>query len=296
MHGKNSFLSLILIVVFSLFLVGCTQKLAMSEETYETTTDVSSVVISEKTMPVRISQSENVTKVTIHYYEVKNKYECSVQTYFQDLILQFKRIENTNQFAPEYTYSDTCLTEVIIPVNYAGLVKVTTSSGRITVNHVSTGKLELKTNDGSVKLLNTTLSEESTIVTTSGDITVDNATLNKTTITSTSGKILVKNSTLSDYLIVKGTNSDIDIEKVKANAFDISDSNGFILMQEIECDTLVNILNTTGNITLSLVGKKGLYTTTIASETGEKIGITTGGDKIITAKTTVGDVKVTYLG
>ena len=295
MKRKQFVLSILLIFMTLFCLVGCAQRLELEEKEVIADVEIKRIVLDEVTMPLEIYEDPNIENPKVSYY-THDKYKLDVSVIYASNTLKLERKFERTTFTPTFTFDLKCKTIIYLPTNYSGELDLETTTGSMKIEGISSGEIKIDVTTGAISLNNVDVDGEVDICTTTGAVKVESLNAKELSIDSTTGDISVLNSTIEGRIETDLTSGKTSLENVKAESIKAEATTGLINLQSVEISVLIDANATTGDINISVLGKKEEYTTKLSSATGSTTGATEGGSKKITCETTVGKIKVEYLG
>ncbi|MCB9498482.1 MAG: DUF4097 family beta strand repeat protein [Bacillales bacterium] len=286
---------LILTVLFSL--AGCSQKITLTEKSYSLDKELSSIILTDINMDIVFEQGDS-DSLSMTYYTSEGKYYYSISYTESSATLRVERKDVPAFLNFSYTFQSGCKTVVTLPADYDGNLTITTVNGDIKLDAVSASKVTSKTTNGDTVISSVNIEGEGSFKTSNGTYSVSSSSIDDFSIDSTNGNITINDSTFLEDFKVELANGTIDIKNiVSGGSINITNSNGSISLKDSDFAVLCNIENTTGSITISLKGKQRDYSVTASAVVGTtNYNNPDGGDKDVYASTSVGDIKVTFLG
>ena len=294
MRIKTIVLTAVLSIMCIFTLAGCQKKIHLEEKSFTAETEIKTIVIDDESMDIEFNSSSTAKNITVDYYE-SSEYPLDVSVVLSSSTLRIIRNVKHTTFTPDYSWQYGCKTVVTLPKEYDGEIEVDVLNGDITVNAITAGKADFDTTNGDIVLKNTTLKETKLDIT-SGKVNVVGSALDSLEVDVINGDIQISQTSVSNKLKTSLTNGDHLFENVSAGSFDVNTTNGDFNLKKIECTSLVNVKVITGSVSISMKGAKEEYKTALSTGTGKIKGETSEGTKIITVKTTVGDITISYLG
>ncbi|MCR5741794.1 MAG: DUF4097 domain-containing protein [Gammaproteobacteria bacterium] len=286
-------LSLLVLSIVCFVLSSCTQKITLISKTNTPATEIKNINIKELTMDIEIV-STSETNVYVEYYE-HDKYKLNITIENSNGTLVLKREEPQNSFTPTYNYQSGCKTVIYVPEEFAGKITAHSDTGDIKLDDVDADVLKITSTTGDIKG-NDIEANEASFKSATGALSLEGSSLTNLTLKATNGSISISDTDVVEKISTSTDNGETTFNDVKAKTFELTSKNGDMLLKKVEVESILGATVTTGDINLQLVGKKELYTTKVSTQTGETSGATSGGSITITCTSTVGDVKVTYLG
>ena len=294
MRIKTIVLTAVLSIMCIFTLAGCQKKIHLEEKSFTAETEIKTIVIDDESMDIEFSSSSTAKNITVDYYE-SSEYPLDVSVVLSSSTLRIKRNVKHTTFTPDYTWQYGCKTVVTLPEEYDGEIEVDILNGDITVNAITAGEVDFNTTNGDI-ILKTVTFKESKLNITNGKVNVSASTLDSLEVEVTNGDIQIFQTSISNKLKTDLTNGNHLFENVSAVSYDLNTTNGDFNLKRIECTALVNVKVVTGSVSISMKGAKEEYKTALSTGAGKTKGETSEGTKIITVKTTVGDITISYLG
>jgi DUF4097 and DUF4098 domain-containing protein YvlB len=133
-----------------------------------------------------------------------------------------------------------------IPENYTEDIKVTSDSGDIFINNISTKKFEIDTASGEIKISEMNSSINSNIRSSSGDIKIEEFNSEEIEIKSISGEIFCENIKSKNGFNVETSSGDINIKNLENSEGNFKSISGEINLVSLE--KINSIITSSGNI------------------------------------------------
>ena len=179
--------------------------------------------------------------------------------------------------------------------------KVKSSTGDITVTDLDFEGL-LKSSTGDIKIDNGSLGYVD-ITTSTGNIIVNGITSVSINVDTSTGETKLTNSTVSEKFYVESSTGDIDFINGFVSRFEVSGSTSDVTVNNSKIDS-VNIAVSTGEVTLGLIGDESDYSFDLHSSTGDielnnaefekNYKKDTSGSNSIYVKTSTGDIDIDF--
>jgi DUF4097 and DUF4098 domain-containing protein YvlB len=206
-------------------------------------------------------------------------YDTETDTVTGQNTLVFYQLPQNGAFLSHFSFSFTKNTGAItleLPEGYSGDITCSVTSGKISAEGISLGKVQLSTSSGDVELTDCRISGALTCETTSGDVELENLQLHGATVLETvSGELALEDCTVSDSLSLSSTSGEIDLGSTA-------------VLGDLTADSI------SGDISLLLSGSPKHRFADISTVSGDisTFGGDPNGDRSISASTTSGDIYI----
>ena len=286
---KKQILYIAGLLVFVLTLLGC--KSALSTANFSTESEVKKITIEEIACDIEILPTDD-SILSMEYSELKEKYTYVITMNNQTGSLVIKRKDNRKGFAKE-SFTNQARTTIYIPNDFEVELDIDCNAGSINIDDVNTKDIAIDLNAGDVKIRNIKSENKIDIKVQFGDITLNNVDTTELSCDLNAGNYEIQSCNFSEKMTIKGYAGDAELSDVKSPNNNIEITNGDVEYYYVEVLKTLNITVTTGDINISLTGKKADYTLTKnVMGTTETVG---SGSLIVNLSITVGRAEVTYL-
>lgn len=281
---------------------------------YQCTQDTTLIKIISSSDGIRVT-SGDTDQVRVTYYECPGKHEYDLKDNNGTLSLVDKKISNL-LWGIYHIFLDTTM-DVTVPKNFAGMLDLRCTSGRIMLTDITASSLKGNCTSGAIRGENVSIGNEAQLSCTSGSIKLDNFKAGEITISDQSGCVLVDNIRADGSLSVSTTSGVISIKNTDvSNNISAENNSGSIRFENVTADGSVNARNTSGgvhfemlkaggNIALktssgsikgSIVGNKSDYSILSKTTTGmNNLDNSRNGSRTLDANATSGSIKIVFV-
>ena len=287
---KQGFL-IALLILSMLVLVGCKKTLTTS--TYQTESAVNKITFEDTVCDLEIKTTDE-SNLYFEYNELKETYTYTITMNNQTGSLVIKRKDNRKGFYKS-NFNSTPKTTIYVPEEAEVELSIKVGTGNISVDGLKSKAMNIEASTGNISLLNITSSEECNITARTGNISITDSNISsfKSDITK-AGNYEIDNSSFSDKLELIGYATKASLKGTTSNSITIEIKTGEVEFKNAEVLNILNITVTTGDIDVSLLGKRSDYTVTKKTGMGDNT-VQGDGALIVNLTTTVGDINVEYL-
>jgi DUF4097 and DUF4098 domain-containing protein YvlB len=206
-------------------------------------------------------------------------YDTEADTVTGQNTLVFYQLPDQGAFLSHFSFhflQNTGTITIQLPEGYSGNITCSVTSGHISAEGVSLGKVQFSTSSGDVELTDCRVSGSLTCETTSGDVELENLQLHGATVLETvSGEIELEDCDLPDTLSLSSTSGEIDLDSTAVSG-------------DLTADSI------SGDISLLLSGSPKHRFADISTVSGDisTFGGDPNGQSSISASTTSGDIYI----
>lgn len=162
-----------------------------------------------------------------------------------------------------------------LPADFDGKLRVSTSTGSISVSDLKPNRLALEATTGSIRLSNLNVAESITAETSTGSVYMTNV--------------------ASAEIARRGSTGSAKLTDVSANALNARVTTGSIALDAVDAQSL-NLRATTGSISGTLAGRMADYTirSPVSTGTNSLPEALDGGARTLNADTTTGSIRLSF--
>ena len=287
---KKQLCLIIFILSLILSLVGCQKVLSTS--TYSVENEVKKVTLEDTACDIVFKTTEE-EKLYFEYSELENKYTYVITMNNQTGSLVIKRKDNRKGFM-KGSFTTTPKTTVFVPKDSEIDLDIKCTTGKINLNDIKIKDATVNLTTGDITIDNIKGSGSFELKSTSGKIKLSNSEINDFSSDLHAGEYLVENSAFSEKIKLVGYASAVELKDIDSENINVEITTGDFEYKNAEVKKVLSVTVTTGDINVSLTGKKADYTVTKKTGMGEK-EVVGSGPLIVNLVTTVGTVSVEYL-
>lgn len=250
---------------------------------YSCKIEASSVCVNVENSDIRISLSDTAEQIEISYPAIfgrddqqKNKIEISADENTGALTLN----ESSDYHWTDYLFviqPKSPEVAIILPASFTGSLSLNTEGGDITVRGGSFYSLELNSDYGEITLYDTQTSKNTLLRTDTGDIELNGVQVaEKLTVTVNGAGDIEADNVLAAQLSLYTEYGDIDIGRINSPS--------------------INLKTDYGDIEGSIIGAETDYKITASAKVGScNLDDKSDGNKLLTAHTECGDIKIKFI-
>ncbi|MBR4725168.1 MAG: DUF4097 family beta strand repeat protein [Lachnospiraceae bacterium] len=281
---------------------------------YQCAQDTTDIKIVSSSDSIRVT-SGDVDAVRITYCECPGKHEYELNEAERRFSLVNKKITSF-LWGIYHIFLDTTM-DIVVPKNYAGVLDLHCTSGRITLTDMSAGSLKSECSSGAFRASNVGIGYEANITCTSGSVKLENMAAGDITATAssgcvvidnarsvgglnaktTSGVIKINNTYVVKNLIAKNSSGSIRFGNVVVDgSIAAHNTSGGVHFESLKAGGNIKLKTTSGSIKGSIVGNESDYSILSKTTSGmNNLDNSRTGSRQLDAHATSGSIKIEFI-
>lgn len=268
----------------------------MKEKIFVAKNEVKAIYVDDKDTKIIVdSTSEN--NVIVKYFDRKREY-YSVE---ESDVLKIKKIASLKWYHYIFRFNFHARMEIYLPKSYSGKMEIKTSNGSVSINSVTAENMEVITSNGKIVVENLSVENEFKFRSSNGKVCAENVKGKSFEIQTSNGKIVAVNAEFQNVFKCRTSNGKIIADGIKSDEIELKSSNGKVLLDRAVIGSSMKVKTSNGSIKGTILGNREDFTIESKTSNGKSnlpqniSHSMQKGDKKLTVETSNGSIDVIFI-